>query len=446
MRRRRPRHLLFLLTLVAAGTALWAQETPRSYALSGWHVERGYFRGVLTLQDADGDGVLEAERRLVFQDESELVERGRARQRGNWIRAAFPQHVGLTGGLTDPDAPAREAVVQVKLDLDAGTCWSQSWLDDRRVSRSRGLLLGADVADPDAEARRLPLGADQATPLDQPSNAHHEHVLPYDPDFRAGAPSEERPSLDGTSATSYQRWKGVPFVQGEGDERAVDMNDVAQGAIGDCYLISAMIAVARTDPQAIEDMILDNGDGTYKVRLWDLGRDFAGASVTVDDQFPATGRGRYAKPAFARLGDQREVDGEVQHELWPLIIEKAWAKYRGGYEHIGDFHSSGPLSFISGAGVSNYDPADMKPDALDQALRDAVAKGHPTILGVTAETPELRSLVRRLGLHWYHAYVLVDAGPDGFKLYNPWAHSHPTRPLTADEIHQLFMCAHAGRF
>ena len=39
--------------------------------------------------------------------------------------------------------------------------------------------------------------------------------------------------------------KGVAFSQGEDDAHAISPNDVAQGSLGDCYLMAAMVAVAR---------------------------------------------------------------------------------------------------------------------------------------------------------------------------------------------------------
>ena len=44
--------------------------------------------------------------------------------------------------------------------------------------------------------------------------------------------------------------------------------DEFQGQLGDCYLISALGSIADSDPAAIEDMFINNGDGTYTVRFY----------------------------------------------------------------------------------------------------------------------------------------------------------------------------------
>ena len=62
-----------------------------------------------------------------------------------------------------------------------------------------------------------------------------------------------RPKHDGKEYEDFTN--GVAFVQGEGDAHEVDPHDVNQGALGDCYLIAGMAAVARADPEAIKNAI-----------------------------------------------------------------------------------------------------------------------------------------------------------------------------------------------
>ena len=38
--------------------------------------------------------------------------------------------------------------------------------------------------------------------------------------------------------------------------------------LGDCYLISALGTLADSNPAAIQNMIINNGDGTYTVRFY----------------------------------------------------------------------------------------------------------------------------------------------------------------------------------
>jgi hypothetical protein len=46
------------------------------------------------------------------------------------------------------------------------------------------------------------------------------------------------------------------------------MNDVNQGYLGDCYLLSSLAEVAKQNPDIIHSMFTDNGNGTYGVRFY----------------------------------------------------------------------------------------------------------------------------------------------------------------------------------
>ena len=89
-------------------------------------------------------------------------------------------------------------------------------------------------------------------------------------------------------------------------------SDIAQGALGDCWLLSAFACLAEF-PGAIENLFLTrevSPRGKYAVRLYDdrLGN---WRVVTVDDSFPCDASGT---PLFAQ---------PHQGELWVLVLEKA---------------------------------------------------------------------------------------------------------------------------
>ena len=45
-------------------------------------------------------------------------------------------------------------------------------------------------------------------------------------------------------------------------------NDEYQGELGDCYFISSLGTLADSNPAAVENMFINNGDGTYTVRFY----------------------------------------------------------------------------------------------------------------------------------------------------------------------------------
>jgi len=64
----------------------------------------------------------------------------------------------------------------------------------------------------------------------------------------------------------FLKWsdkKDTPLFQ-----REPSVNDIAQGALGDCFFMTAIGSVVQNNPKAIKDMMKDNGDGTVTVRFY----------------------------------------------------------------------------------------------------------------------------------------------------------------------------------
>ncbi len=106
------------------------------------------------------------------------------------------------------------------------------------------------------------------------------------------------------------------FRQGKGDSTAVHPSDVAQGAIGDCYFMASLAALANTHPEMIRQMITRNPDGSYTVRFFNEKTGKAEYVTVRAEDIPLNSKG---EPRYAQFGD----DGE----LWPAVIEKAYAKW-----------------------------------------------------------------------------------------------------------------------
>lgn len=106
--------------------------------------------------------------------------------------------------------------------------------------------------------------------------------------------------------------------------------EVTQGLLGDCWLLSAM-AVMCTRPDLLDQIFMDssyvNPCGAYCFKLFRRGMD---QQVVVDDNLPVKQMGFAVQPVFARArtGPQGEV------VLWPMLLEKAFAKLYGSYGAI----------------------------------------------------------------------------------------------------------------
>ena len=124
---------------------------------------------------------------------------------------------------------------------------------------------------------------------------------------------------------------------------AIDPSDIDQRQLGTCVTLAGLGAIAAVDPDVIREAIHDNGDGTYTVTfhehrtpgfVWD--REWRTHEVTVDARVPVD---EYGEPISA---------GAPNGELWPLIIEKAWAVRQGGYHRINGDNGSGLLEALTG--------------------------------------------------------------------------------------------------
>ncbi len=211
----------------------------------------------------------------------------------------------------------------------------------------------------------------------------------------------------------------------------IQAKDVRQGAIGDCYLAAALSAVAGTRPDAIKNAIKDNGDGTYTVRFFEL--DYSGKKTahmeTVDADLAHTPdlKNGGEKPAYANSTEQ--VDGKNYMELWPSVLEKAYASWKGSYEAIGNGGNSGDVitaltgercKSASTAGVGENDPlwARIKKASDEKRPMTAGSGGHDD---ARYKDPEA-------GVYGWHAYTIlgVEEKKEAGKaermvtLRNPW--------------------------
>lgn len=119
-------------------------------------------------------------------------------------------------------------------------------------------------------------------------------------------------------------WKRAREILGDKfkilPEKDEDINptNIKQGCLGDCYLLSALSALAEW-PQRIRSLFVSkepNEAGVYIVRLYLNG---ALTEIAVDDYFPCK-KGQFA---FCRNTDSNTI--------WPMLIEKAYAKVFGSY-------------------------------------------------------------------------------------------------------------------
>lgn len=229
-----------------------------------------------------------------------------------------------------------------------------------------------------------------------------------------------RPDLADPEAMAKHAGAGKVDAGGQLFAHGVSPDDVQQGQIADCYLMSSLASIAHTDPQAIHDAIQDHGNGTYTVRFFDP--EGQPNYVEVDSQlYGATELG-----GFSALYGRSTTPGE----LWPAIMEKAYAQWKGGYEAIGQGGSAPEVIRAVTGKTSTVTPTQgTSTDALWSTIQSGDRAGVPMVASTYGDG---KKTYDDSGVYGSHVYsILGTEERDGQRyvvLRNPWARAEYANP------------------
>jgi hypothetical protein len=231
------------------------------------------------------------------------------------------------------------------------------------------------------------------------------------------------------------------FARQNGDPSEIDMHDVQQASVGDCYFMATLSALAQSSEGralirgAITENRNDRGDVvTYTVTLHKPEKHWLGLGRTTFTEVHVT-----VEPLFAN-GHAAARPAGKSNEVWPIVMEKAYAQFSGGYNAIA--HGGLPsdaMQVLTGrearhtelGWLHSYPARDLQSD---------LAAGNLVVLGT-------RSDVQGYGLLGGHSYVATGTYEQGGRLYttlhNPWDSSEP-QAVPVDEIGLLFHAVNVG--
>lgn len=204
-------------------------------------------------------------------------------------------------------------------------------------------------------------------------------------------------------------------------------DDVQQGALGDCYFLSSLGALAKTHPEILQQAITGpDADGNYSVTfyksnrgsflsLWNTGGDTT--VVKVDGKMPVD-------QSSGQIAYGHSPGDGKNNELWVTLIEKAYAKYQGSYDSIGHGGwSQDAFNTLDGWRSDTFNPGDTSREDGIKALLEAQKNNWPVTADVLGQDPQE---LDRLNLVNNHSYTILDVKPDGsVMLRNPWGVHHP---------------------
>ncbi len=250
----------------------------------------------------------------------------------------------------------------------------------------------------------------------------------------AETPGQAPSSFGGASTPMTQ----TLYLTEAGDKTAINVDDLHQGQMGDCFLISSMGELALFHSSTISNDIKLNANGTETVTLfegsngslpWYGTTSYKPVAVTVSNVFPS-----YSVDNAAN----QDVVG-AQKEIWAQVLEKAVATLNGGYGGIANGGNPGiAMEELTGKAATL-----VSPSAMTAAKLGAYAAAGSLMVFDTANSGSLP-----YGLVGNHAYmfekVTTTNGVASVQLGNPWGYDQPV-PVPVSQLSKAFVEIDVGR-
>ena len=200
----------------------------------------------------------------------------------------------------------------------------------------------------------------------------------------------------------------------------IEINDVIQGQISDCYFLSSIANLCKF-PELILNLFKTktiNEEGYYEIIFY---IDGIKQIVIIDDYLPVFRQTN--RPCFAQPHDNK---------IWVMLLEKAWAKINGGYTNIIKGLPQEAFEFLTGMGSLSYDTKNKDQDDINEYKIEIIkavqiADKNKCFISCSTNSDEN---IKNVGLVKDHAYTLVDFNEiktkEGqnvylFRLRNPWS-------------------------
>jgi len=242
--------------------------------------------------------------------------------------------------------------------------------------------------------------------------------------------------VDPAGQAHYRNYADCPLFPTTGPT----LDDVDQGLDGDCWLLSALGALAQTDPNAIRQTVVSLGDGTFAVRLG--GENYYRVDADLPGQYVDFGLPGVSiwTLKYAKLGTERS--------LWVAIVEKAYAYYRVApnymYQTLEGGFSTEAFAGLNQTGIGSKDfnsygsPSDsleVRSRAMLTDIKGRLDSGQAVCVGIMGAT--LTS-----GLSSAHEYTVVSVNlPAGMiTLRNPWGPTGSANAYVTLSGKALFGC------
>jgi hypothetical protein len=216
-----------------------------------------------------------------------------------------------------------------------------------------------------------------------------------------------------------------------------------QGALGDCYLVSALGTIANTNSSVITNMFIDNGANTWTVRFYYSSSGYSNGPytadyVTVDKQLPTSENMLiYSECGWTYNHPYSRAYNDGSNELWIALAEKAYAQWNetgrasrpttpnnlNGENSYASIEGGIDVALTQVLGQSAK-PYAMGGDGTEAVLKSAIDAHKAVMIG----TKDFGTTWKD-GLVGTHAYVVSGYSGNIFTLYNPWGVNQNGTPM-----------------
>ena len=221
------------------------------------------------------------------------------------------------------------------------------------------------------------------------------------------------------------------YMTETGTGTPISVTDINQDQLADCYLLSSIGEIAMGAPSFISNLIHLNSNGSESVTLYEAanGRplgwtttSYKSVTETVTNAFPSDSVNNAATQDV--LGNQKEI--------WPQVLENAYASLNGGYGAIGN----GGSPVLAMEALTGHAASFLAPAGLTLAtLQGDVLAGDLIVLDTLDRNGLSNSLV---GDHAYMFDGVTGSGSAAMlKLLNPWGTDQPT-PILLSQLSKNF--------
>ena len=183
----------------------------------------------------------------------------------------------------------------------------------------------------------------------------------------------------------------------------ISFEDIIQGNIGNSYFISALKFLAE-EPSRIISLFdfKEENNKNKEINYFEVFTYINGykSKIIIDDKFLFIENKENIELAFCRINDKT-------NNIWPLILEKVWAKINSSYEDIIEGNVSDIFSFYTPNPIKIYHH-DIKYNNLFDKIKNAIDNDFIVCADINSQKENL--LLNKLGVLSNHAYRIIGYG------------------------------------